>query len=228
MSHNKKFKDRIKWLHDFEEAKSFALLQKKDIFVFVNADWCPHCQRTREYVFTDPNFIQIINDKFVSIELDEVRDKELLKLLGVLAYPTFLILDASQAEIFRSAGYLPTPELLTALDLEERKPIFSILGPEKYQEFYKNENLADQLYDKGFYLSAIQVMQKQIEIFPEYWKSYYNIGDAYERLKNPREMVSYYTKAIEKGAEIDQYFAEEMLNAYLQMNDVPGFERWFQ
>ena len=39
--------------------------------------------------------------------------------------------------------------------------------------------------------------------------------------------MSYFTKAIEKGAEIDQSLTENMLNAYLQLNNVPGFEKWF-
>jgi len=213
MINNRKIKNRIRWLYDFEETESFAVLQKKDIFVFVNADWCPHCQRTIDYIFTDPIFIETLNERFVPVELnfDEARDKELLNSFGISAFPTFLILDASQAEILRLDGYQEPTGFITALDPQERKPIFSILGPEKYQEFYKYESLSDELYSKRFYQSAIQVMQKQIEIFPEYWKSYYNIGYAYLRLNEPREAVTYFTKAIDKGAEIDQDFAEDML-----------------
>ena len=228
MFQNSEFKNRIRWLYDLEEAKSFALLQKKDIFIFSNADWCPFCQRTIDYVFTDQIFIETINDKFVPVELNEGQDDELLKSFGISGYPTFLIVDASEAEIIRSVGYSDAPELLTALDPQERKPVFSILGQEKYQEFYKYESLSDQLYRKGFYLSAIQAIQKQIEIFTEYWQSYAIIGGAYLLLNKPRETVSYYSKAIEKGAEIDQSFAENMLNAYLQLNDVSGFEKWFR
>ncbi len=228
MSHDTKYKERITWLYDLEEAQSFAVLQNKDIFVFVNADWCPWCQRAIDYVFTNPIFIETINDKFVAVELHDERDEELLKSLGISGLPTFLILNASQAEIIRLVGFQEATELMAALDLEERKPVYSILGREKYQEFYKYESFSDQLYDESLYLSAIQAMRKQIEIFPDYWQSYYRIGDAYRLLKKPGETVSYFAKALDKGAEIDQSFAEKMLNAYLQLNDVPGFERWFR
>jgi len=114
---NTEFKKRIRWFYDLEEAKSFAALQKKDVFVFGNADWCPHCRNTIDHVFTDPVFIETLNDKFVSVELNDARDKELLKSFGVRGYPTFLILDASGAEIIRSVGYSDASELLTILDL---------------------------------------------------------------------------------------------------------------
>jgi len=228
MFQNTEFKERLRWLYNLEEARSFAVLQKKDIFVFGNADWCPWCQKTIDYVFTDPFFVEAVNDKFVPVELNDGQDDKLLKSVGIRAFPTFLVLDASQAEIIRSVGYSDAPELLTILDLEERKPIYSILGPEKYQELYNYESLSDQLYSEGFYLSAIQAKQKQIKILPDYWQSYFNIGKIYLRLTKQQEAMSYFTKAIEKGAEIDQSFAETMLNAYLQVNDTQGFEKWFQ
>jgi tetratricopeptide (TPR) repeat protein len=228
MSDDAKYIERIRWLYNLEEAKSFAVLKNKDIFVFVNADWCPHCIRTIDYVFTNPHVIDTINDKFVPVELDDARDPELLKSLGIRAFPTFLMLDASQAEIIRLVGYQGASKLMPVLDLEDRKPIYSILGQETYQKFYNYESLSDQFYRKSFYLSAIQALQKQTDIFPDYWQSYYRIGNAYLYLNNPRETVSYYTKAIGKGAEINQRFAEKMLDAHLQLNDVPGFEKWFR
>jgi thioredoxin-related protein/Tfp pilus assembly protein PilF len=228
MSNDTKYKERITWLYNLEEAKSFAAIQKKDIFVFVNADWCPHCPRMIDHVFTNPFVIETINDKFVAVELDDTRDAELLKTFGIRAFPTLLLLDASLAEIIRLIGYYGASRLMPVLDLEDRKPIYSILGQDKYQKFYNYESLSDQLYRKSFYLSAIQAMQKQIGIFSDYWKSYFRIGNAYLYLNNPRETVSYYTKAIDKGAEINQNFAAKMLNAYLQLNDVRGFEKWFR
>ena len=227
MFQNREFKKRIRWFYDLEEAKSFAALQKKDIYVFGNADWCPYCRNTIDQVFTDPVFIKTLNDKFVAVELNDARDMELLNSFGIRGFPTHMLLDVSGAEMIRSAGYLDVPKLLTLLDLEDRKPIFSILGQQKYQEFYNYESLANQFYDNGFYLSAIQILQKQLKILPDYWKIYFNIGEIYLRLTRHQEAMSYFTKASDKGAEIDQSLAETMLNAYLQANDVPGFENWF-
>jgi len=228
MVQNTKLKDRIKWFYDLEEAKSIAVLQKKDIFVYGAADWCPYCRNAENNAFMDPDFIEIVNDKFVPVELNDKRDPELLDLVGIRSFPTFLILDASQTEIFRYEGYGDIPGLMTALDLDERKPIYSILGQEKYQTYYEYESLSDKLYGKRFYLSAIKGSQKQINIYSENWQSYYRVAEAYLRLKIPGETVSYFTRAIEKGAEIDQSLAENMLNAYLQLNNAPRFEKWFR
>jgi serine/threonine protein kinase/thioredoxin-related protein/Tfp pilus assembly protein PilF len=228
MSQGTKYKERITWLYNLEEAKSFAVLQNKDIFIFVNANWCLFCQRTIDYVFKDPIVIETINDKYVPVELDDLRDAELLKSFGVSGYPTFMLLDASLAEIIRVVGYRDASKLIRVLDLQDRKPIYSILGHEKYQKFYNYESLSDQFRRKYYYQSAIQAMQKQIEIYPDYWQSYSRIGDAYLLLNKPRETVSYYTKAIGKGAEINQNIADKILNAYLQLNDGPGYEKWFQ
>jgi tetratricopeptide (TPR) repeat protein/predicted Ser/Thr protein kinase len=228
MLQNTKLKDRIKWFYDLEEAKSIAVLQKKDIFVYGSADWCPFCRQAENEAFIDPNFIETINDKFVPVELNDKRDLELQKSVGIRSYPTFLILDAPQTEIFRYEGYGDLADLMLSLDLEERKPIYSILGQEKYQTYYKYESLSDQLYGENLYQSAIQAIQKQINIYSEDWQSYYRVAEAYLLLKIPGETISYFTKAIEKGAEIDQSLAENMLNAYLQLNDAPGFEKWFR
>ena len=211
-----------------EEAKTYASLQKKDILIYADADWCPPCQSVKDYVFTNPEFIEKVMDKFVLVILDDARDAESLNALGISIFPTFVIMDASQKEIVRLIGFKDAQELTAALDIEERERIYAILGQDKYREFYKYESLSHQFRNHGYLRPVLQAMNKQIEIFPEYWQSYASLGDAYLRLKRSAAAVSYYELAIEKGAEPDQSLVKNMLNACLQLNKEQEFEEWIK
>jgi tetratricopeptide (TPR) repeat protein len=223
-----RFKDRITWLYSLEEAKFFATVQKKDIFVFVNADWCPFCQQMIHVVYKDPAVVKTLNDQFVSLEIDQIRDADVISALGISGFPTLMILDNKQSEILRTTGYAGQGELLDMLNLEERKPVYSILGYDKYKQFYSYENAADHFIYLKYYRSAIHILQKQIDIYSDYWKSYYLIGEAYGRLNEADKMLSYYMTAFEKGAEINQDFTNSILRAYLELKDSDGFKQWIQ
>jgi serine/threonine protein kinase/thioredoxin-related protein/uncharacterized protein HemY len=228
MIQGKKIDDRLNWLYTMEEAKTYASLQNKNILIYADADWCPPCQQVKDYVFTNPMFIETVMDKFILVMLDDVRDAETVKELGISIFPTFIITDANQKEIVRLKGFKDHHELITALDIEERERVYAILGQEKYHEFYKYESLAYQLRIHWFNQSAIEAIKKQIEIYPEYGQSYASLGEVYLQLKKPAEAMSYYKLAIDKGAELDQSFAENMLNACLQLKRDKDFEEWIK
>ena len=228
MIHNQPYKDRVNWFYDLEEAKFIAAVQKKDIFTFVNADWCPYCLVMINNVFTDPLVINTLNTTFIPLELDHRYDAEQVNSIGVRGFPTLVILNPEQEEIFRISGVVDVSELLTALELERRKPIYAALGRDKYHEFYNFESLASQFLHNRFYRSAIHAAKNQITIYPEYWQSYFTIAESYRRLNNPAKMLEYSALALEKGAEIDQTFAESVLKVYSQLSDMRGYEEWLQ
>jgi len=228
MKRGQKIKDRIRWLYDLEEVQSVALLQKKDILIYCDADWCPYCGQIEKKVFSDPSFIKVVNKSFIPIEINDSRDPELIKSFGINAFPALIILDASLTELTRYLGAGEVTEVVAALNIDERKPLFSILGPDKYKLFYKYENLSEKFYERSFLRSFIRVNQKQLEIYPEHWQSYRAIGEAHLDLKNSRDAQYYFNKAIDHGAEIEETFANDIMDAYLQLDDVPGFEIWIQ
>jgi serine/threonine protein kinase/thioredoxin-related protein len=211
-ANNQAYQGKVNWLYDLEEATFFAAVQKKEVFIFINADWCPYCLWMMKYVFTDPLIIEKLNTDFIPLELDHRLDPEQVNSLGVKSFPTFVILNPDQSEIFRINGRTDVPELLATLDLEKRKPLYAVLGREKYQEFYKYENLVSKFLYRRYSMSAIRASRKQIAVYPEYWQSYLNIAEAYRRLNDPARMLSYYIQALEKGADIDRPFVENVLS----------------
>ncbi len=219
------YKGGIRWLYDLDEAKSYALLQRRDIFIYITADWSSQCERLEQNTLKNPTVIKELNSEFISLKLDYEKDKELINSLNVLALPTLVILDPSGKEIFRKTGYKDPDELQALLDVEERKKIISIVGHERYREFYRLEALSKLLRRRGLHQSSIDLAQKLLEEFSVQWETYVGIGNSYLALKKPKNAITYYTKALEADAEIDKSFVSNVINVYLQIQDVEGLKR---
>ncbi len=59
------------WLQDFEEAKSKAANEKKDILVYFHAsDWCPWSQKMAKEVFLTPEFRNRVEQQYVLVLAD--------------------------------------------------------------------------------------------------------------------------------------------------------------
>jgi thiol:disulfide interchange protein DsbD len=227
-SHKKgsKFKGGIRWLYDLDEAKAFALLEKKDIFVDVTADWCEPCKWLEQYTFSNASVAEKLNSEFVTVRLDDKRDKELLRSHNIILYPTLLIMDPSGNEVFRETGFQNANELQSFLKIDERKRMISIMGPDKYREYYRLESLSKLLRRRGLYQSAIEILEKQLEELPDQWETYLEMGNAYMSLKQPKDAIKYYLKAYDSDAEVNKDFVSRIVNVYLQARDVEGLKNW--
>lgn len=219
------YKGGVRWLYDLDEAKAFALLERKDIFVDVTADWCEPCQWLEQYTFTNPPVIEKLNNEFISIRLDDERDKEVLKSLNVIYFPTLIILDPSGKEVFRKSGFQNPTEFQEFLEIDERKRIISIMGPDRYREYYRREGWSRRLSRAGRYRSAIELLEKQLEELPDQWETYLEIANAYLSMKKPKDAITCYLKAYETEAKIDKSFVSRIVNAYLQAQDVEGLKK---
>jgi thiol-disulfide isomerase/thioredoxin len=137
------------WLTNFEEAKKIAIKEGKPLLLdFTGSDWCPPCKALHKNVFSTEEFSKEAADKYVLVELDFPRTKqlaqelkaqnsELQKKYAVTGYPTVLLVDAKTGDVFgRSVGfggwtprqfldklaaYKNTPEGKAALVEEEKK-----------------------------------------------------------------------------------------------------------
>ncbi len=104
------------WQTDFEAARAKAQAEKKLMLVdFTGSDWCGWCIRLKEEVFDKEAFQKEAPQKFVLVELDFPRQKELSAELraqneqlrekfGVTGFPTILLLDAEGRLVART-GY---------------------------------------------------------------------------------------------------------------------------
>jgi tetratricopeptide (TPR) repeat protein len=227
-SHKKgsKYKDGVRWLYDLDEAKAIALLERKDIFVDVNADWCEPCHWLEQYTFTNQDVIKKLNSEFITVRLDDERDKEVISSLNVIIFPSLIIFDPSGKEIYRETGFQNATEFQDFLEIDERKRIISIMGPDRYREYYRLEGVSKRLRRAGLSRSAIELLEKQLEELPSQWEAYLEIGNAYLSLKQPKDAITYYLKAYEMEVEIDDNFVSRMVNSYLQALDPEGLKMW--
>ncbi|MCW8132247.1 MAG: thioredoxin family protein [Planctomycetota bacterium] len=106
----------LQWFTDFEAAKAAAAKDKKDIVVdFTGSDWCGWCIKLKQEVFDQEAFVKEAPSKYVFVELDFPRGKELdpklkeqnqalMEKYQVRGFPTILMLD-SKGELIGRTGY---------------------------------------------------------------------------------------------------------------------------
>lgn len=105
------------WKTDFPKALEQAKAEKKLVLLdFTGSDWCPPCKNLHAKVLTSEEFTKFAKENLVLVELDFPRSKEqsdelkkanreLSKKFGVRGYPTIIVLDANEKELFRKVGY---------------------------------------------------------------------------------------------------------------------------
>ena len=107
----------LKWHTSLPDAKAKAKAEGKLVFMeFTGSDWCPPCKALHKEVFSSSAFEEYAARKYVLVELDFPRKKELSKELkqankalaeefGIEGYPTVVILDGDGKELHRQVGY---------------------------------------------------------------------------------------------------------------------------
>jgi serine/threonine-protein kinase len=95
----------LAWNPDFDDAKTHASQEKKDLFVyFTGSDWCGWCLLVRRDVFGKDAFIDYVPKHFRLVELDfphyKARPKnfpanqELMQRWGLNSFPSLILADA--------------------------------------------------------------------------------------------------------------------------------------
>jgi thioredoxin-related protein len=95
------------WSEDFPASLRAAKSEKKRLLVnFTGSDWCALCKQLEKGVLASPEFAALVKDRFVLVKLDFPRgvtqpetlkeqNREMMKRFRVVAFPTFLVLDAN-------------------------------------------------------------------------------------------------------------------------------------
>lgn len=94
------------WMTDFEEAKACAAREGKVVLAdFTGSDWCHFCNVLRRRVLDTPAFAEYGEDKFIYLEIDLPRRKQipqelmqqnnaLVQQYRVGGFPTVILIDA--------------------------------------------------------------------------------------------------------------------------------------
>lgn len=151
------------WVTDFEEAKAKAAAEGKAILInFTGSDWCGYCIRMKRTVLDTPEFESYAADKFVLLEIDIPRRKqvdadvlearrELCRRYDVSGFPTFAVVsetgevlggftggrpDVESTKIFLDNALIRRQMLADARKLEGTARAKAIM--EVYQDFPKS------------------------------------------------------------------------------------------
>jgi thiol:disulfide interchange protein DsbD len=105
------------WLEqDLEGALARAKATGRPVLVDTYADWCAQCKELDDRTWPDPQVAAWIRDHAVAVRIDtdKVR-KDLASRLGILSYPTVILLDPDGRELRRILGFQDPAAMLRFL-----------------------------------------------------------------------------------------------------------------
>lgn len=77
--------------------------------IFATSSQCHYCDLMKQKTWSDPQVSQRMNSEFVPIRLQASRDRDIMKYLGVPAYPTVIVADPTGKVLDHHVGF-QTPE----------------------------------------------------------------------------------------------------------------------
>jgi len=106
-------------------------------------DGCGGCKKLYAETYPNPKVEQEMNEWFVLLKLDLIKDREIRRELAAYWTPSFYFLDHTGKSYYNFNGYLPADEFRIILRL----------------------GYAETMIPKGKYADAVDVMSKVIEQF---------------------------------------------------------------
>ena len=103
----------------FEDIQVTALKDKKNILIYITADWCGYCRYMDDNVLTDPAIKKYISSKFLPYM---VKDKSpeikfISRIYRTTSFPYFIILKPDGTEILRIRGKKKKDDFLNSLKI---------------------------------------------------------------------------------------------------------------
>lgn len=101
----------INWLRSYSEAVALSQSTSKPILIlFTGTGWCPACMKLEREVVSNPEFAQLVSQKFVFLKADfpdySERSvmaspfKPLLDRYGIDAFPTLVVINANGQKLY--------------------------------------------------------------------------------------------------------------------------------
>lgn len=124
--------DTIPWFQGtVEEAFALARSERKPVFLYWGAVWCPPCHALRTKLFTRPEFqARLASTVPVYLDGDTERAQVWGEKLGTQGYPTVIVFDADGREVTRIPSALPFEQYAEVLSraLDATRPISEVLA----------------------------------------------------------------------------------------------------
>ncbi len=125
----------------FEQIDSLQILEKRNLVVFIHADWCKYCQVMKSKTFKNNDVSNLINSKFYFIDFDAEEKRkivfnnqdfvfkpnginsgihELAIELGTInnqiSYPILCVLNHKNEIIFQQSGFINSKDLIAIFE----------------------------------------------------------------------------------------------------------------
>lgn len=116
----------IQW-ESFSEGIRKAGLTKRRILVDICATWCPWCKQMDEKVYSDPEIVSYIAQRYIAVRLNgegkewttyggiQMSESRLADSLGTKGYPTSVFLDHTGEFMVKLDGYINKEVFLKVL-----------------------------------------------------------------------------------------------------------------
>lgn len=139
----------MNWLTNLERAKEESVRTKKLILLQFEMDNCGGCKKMNATTYLDKKVIEEMNEWFVLLKLDLIKDREVRKSLGAYWTPAFYFLDQNGNSYFHFNGYLPAEEFRAMLRLGIAE---TIMPHGRYDDIIKIiDKEIDELKDTSLY-----------------------------------------------------------------------------
>jgi thioredoxin-related protein len=103
--------DRIDW-HTYDAGMSRSKFEKKKVYLYFYAEWCPYCRDMDRKTFKDPSVIGTLNRDFIPIRVDSDREQAAAALFRVKGLPDSWFLAESGDIIGHRPGFIAADQLM--------------------------------------------------------------------------------------------------------------------
>jgi len=147
----------MEWISNLEQAKEEALKTKKVILLQFEMDGCGGCKKLEATTYKDQKVIDEVNEWFVPLKLDLIKDREVRRSLGAYWTPAIYFLDQSGNSYYHFNGYLPADEFRAMLRLGVTE---TIMPRGKYDDIIKIiDQELEELKSTSFYPKLLVVRE---------------------------------------------------------------------
>lgn len=137
------------WFTHLEQAKEEALKTKKLLLLQFEMDGCGGCKKLEATTYKNQKVIVEINEWFVLLKLDLIKDKEVRRNLGAYWTPAIYFLDSNGNTYYHFNGYLPATEFRAMMRIGIAE---TIMPRGRYDDIIKIiEKDLGELTDTSFY-----------------------------------------------------------------------------
>jgi thioredoxin-related protein len=107
----------MEWRNNFEQSKEEAAKSRKVILLQFEMENCGGCKKLYSTTYPDPKVEKDINEWFIPLKLDILKDREVRRNFGAYWTPSVYFVDHNGNSFYHFNGYLPPQEFRIILRL---------------------------------------------------------------------------------------------------------------